>query len=978
VLTTGVDTVLGSTGVDVITGSTSGLASDNTFNNTDKIDGGGGNDRLVVTLNTDFAGFTTGSIANVETISLTNANPSARTFNALGTTGATKFEIDANDQNFTLSGLSSIPTVKLTNQNGSTGRDFTVEFGAASIPTGTSDAMTLELSDVGRAAVAATATAAAVTVQPTTLNLSNIEVANVTTAGTTVDVAFGGTLTNINLAGSAATTVASTPTTLTSFDASNATGAVTAALTTGGTAGRITAIKGGTAVDKVTINVADVAANAVISGGAGADVLTVTGNAGGTKQYAMSDVETVTFAVSGALTFSGAKASGLTTVTSSSTNTALVTLVGMGASDLEVKASGVTNNAGGITSDSTGNVTVSYSAAAATVAAASAADAPDADYTFAAMTGALTVNVGAFIDTSSTEIVADKATSLVINTTSGTTTASTPVQLTHLQGRIDADAATSITINSAGLLGAAGNPNVPFVVESAEALQATITQGTSAGYLELNTPELTTLNLTAGNTFDLTGSDFSALQVVTADVAKNTLTIPGIATAASVTLSGAGATSGSPSQVVLGGALGQSTNTYGLTLTASGLKGGLSSGNVAVRGGDGYATTIDVSGVSAASATAKAVDLGAIGGSAAGAVTINAAGTVGAVEFNNVDSAAAIKVTASPTKTFTIGNLTSASNAGNVELNVDGTTGAVKIGTFTGNNVTVKASDTIGGVKDATSAVNKFVISAKSSATVEVSSLEASTVTITSSSGSTGLAVALKGGSDIDTVTVTGAAGSNSLALTGDLGLGDDVVTVNGTAYTGTGSQTISLAGLQNYDVSSLTGSNAKDSIVGGSGRDLIVGGPGQDTLTGGAGKDVFLFNLGDSPVSAPDTITDFTGGTSGDTITWGGGAISRALQADVTGTGITINANSVVTFASTPASLTAAATAVSTALDDAGKFALFSYGGISYAFISDGETAAHTNDVVVILTGVTLPTTALSDGTDTANDPTGLQGFGA
>jgi Ca2+-binding RTX toxin-like protein len=185
------------------------------------------------------------------------------------------------------------------------------------------------------------------------------------------------------------------------------------------------------------------------------------------------------------------------------------------------------------------------------------------------------------------------------------------------------------------------------------------------------------------------------------------------------------------------------------------------------------------------------------------------------------------------------------------------------------------------------------------------------------------------------------------------------------------------VANLNNYDVSSLIGSNSKDVIVGGSGRDTITGGRGQDTLTGGAGKDVFVFNLGDSSVSAPDTITDFAFGTNGDTITWGGGTIRAGVQANVTGTGITVNANSVVTFATTPATLAAAVTAVSTGLAAAGDLALFTFGGTSYAFISDGDAAATTADVVVILTGVVLPTTILAAGTDTANTATGLTGFG-
>jgi hypothetical protein len=56
---------------------------------------------------------------------------------------------------------------------------------------------------------------------------------------------------------------------------------------------------------------------------------------------------------------------------------------------------------------------------------------------------------------------------------------------------------------------------------------------------------------------------------------------------------------------------------------------------------------------------------------------------------------------------------------------------------------------------------------------------------------------------------------------------------------------------------------------------------------------------------------------------------------------------------------------------DVAGKGALFTYNGTTYLFIDSGSTDA--NDVVVILTGVSLPTATVTDGSGT-----GLSGFGA
>ena len=50
------------------------------------------------------------------------------------------------------------------------------------------------------------------------------------------------------------------------------------------------------------------------------------------------------------------------------------------------------------------------------------------------------------------------------------------------------------------------------------------------------------------------------------------------------------------------------------------------------------------------------------------------------------------------------------------------------------------------------------------------------------------------------------------------------------------------------------------DTLDGGAGKDRLVGNLGQDWLTGGAGADTFAFKaLKDSPVAAPDIITDFS-----------------------------------------------------------------------------------------------------------------------
>ncbi len=66
-----------------------------------------------------------------------------------------------------------------------------------------------------------------------------------------------------------------------------------------------------------------------------------------------------------------------------------------------------------------------------------------------------------------------------------------------------------------------------------------------------------------------------------------------------------------------------------------------------------------------------------------------------------------------------------------------------------------------------------------------------------------------------------------------------------------------------------LNGMNGQDTLVGGSGDDILVGGTNKDTLVGGAGSDTFLFQVGDNY----DTLADFESGPGGDRIVFSGTA---------------------------------------------------------------------------------------------------------
>ena len=990
-LTTSSDTIAAGSAADTITGILTTLSSTGTFHSTDKIDGGAGDDSITLSLATDWAGFTTGNLTNVETVNITNASVGDRSFNAKGVTGVSSYVINANDAAVTMTNVAAIPAVTLTNQNASSADTFSLSFTAGSAPTtGTADAITLNLSDVGRAVVAATTTTAEVAAVPSTITLNSIETANIVTSGTSVDIALSSSsgLTKLNVSGSAATTIANTGTKLTSYDASGSTGAVTAVISDG-TDGNLSSIKGGSGVDKITVTTTDLVGNAVVVGGAGADTLTLDGGAA-TLQLQMSEVETLALKQTGALTFSGAKTTGLTTVSSTSSNTAATTMLSMGSGALEFKASGDTVNAGDISTDSTGNITVTYSASAAQLLAATTSAAPDADYTANSATGTVTVNVNAFVDTSASTVTANKAGALVVNTTSGKTTAVTPVEKTILGGTITAGVADSIVVNSAGLIGADSSTFATISAGSATTANITAAQ---ASYLILDTESLEELQISAGSTFNTTGSDFSALQVATADVAKNTLTFEALAAISSLTLTGAGVTVGSESAASIGD-LGATTNDYGLTLTASGLRGGLAVGAMNV--GAGNAINVDISGVRGGSSVTST--LGDIGASTAGNVSVNAAGVTGALTIGTVTAAGNISITSSTTKAFQVGAI-SGGTTGNVTLSLDNTLGAATIGTVAGKSVTIDASDTLGGVvgpsttvNGSTTTANTFAVTAKTAADVAVSSLAASAVKVTAASGSTALTVALTGGTLADQVQIVDVATVASIDVTGNLGTGTDNLTYTSLWATSTANQTFSISGLTGYETSTLTGSASgntitggagvdtidgaagNDVISGGAGADVITGGTGADTLTGGSSADTFFFDDGDSPVSAYDTITDL-GTTDKIKVTVDGSNVTIVRAGDetasTTAAGITDGVASFTSFSDQTAvdSLSEKATKLAVIMSD-NETALFVHGSDTFMFI---ETSG--DDLVVKLTGVALSQagTASGDGTTT-----GLIGFGA
>lgn len=948
------DSLVGGLGADIFAGVNSLLTSAKTMDVTDKIAGGAGNDTFNVAMNTAWSGFTTGTVTDVETIALTNNNSAETTFDASGISGATTYTLNAATGGFTsITDIGTgFKTLNINGQKGATGSttlSTTFVNGAAETAVAAvTDAVTVNVTDVG-------ATAAV------TLTLNSFETVNLNSTlsantGNAVSFSTTGAVSKLNVAGSGKITIAAVDNELTAFDASAATGVVTATLTNVSGVAQLATVLGGSASDVITVDTQDLKSNATISGGAGtADELKISNSitAGTTttvEEYVMTGFEKMTIGAVTAgstTTFSAVKTTDLATIATGTTTDANIVFLGLGANAITFEASGANTTSRSVTSDNTGVTTINLKAAGTAAVAGTGTDTSVTTYSLSD-SSAVTLNVKGYVSTASTEttVTAPKATSITVNTDAGFDAAG--VEKTTFNSTVSAATAKTFTVTAAGALGSAAKISAPEATTGT----VTYTNSTTAGELFLDTDKLQNLTVTTANTLDLDdGTALTKLQTLNIAANKGTTTFAdALADIGTITLSGTGVTSGSQSAIVLGD-LGSNDNGYDLTLSATGLKGSTASNTVTTNG-------LYVGNV----VTTKGYN-----------ATFNLTGVTGSVRIGNIsdatDTAKNVSVTApSIGGTLEVGDVVA---SGDVVINAAGADDA-SLGAVTGGTVNVDISGTA-----YPSTVGN--ITAGTSATVKYYGLSNNTQTIAGSATSTALAVNVTGGSLVDTITLSAGAAQTSITATGDLGASTDSVIVNANTSV---TKTISLAGLLNYDASTITGGTGKDTIIGGSGADVIRAGQGQDTLTGGDGKDSFVFNGGDSSVLAPDTITDFK---SGDEIQIGfGGDITtlKGTQTVAAGTTLaTIDSYGVATFANmttAPANLSAAVTAIEGAVaDTAGTWAFFSYSGDTYVFIESGTGASITTDIVVKLSGVVLPNAALTDANTSASF-TGLSGFGA
>ena len=227
--------------------------------------------------------------------------------------------------------------------------------------------------------------------------------------------------------------------------------------------------------------------------------------------------------------------------------------------------------------------------------------------------------------------------------------------------------------------------------------------------------------------------------------------------------------------------------------------------------------------------------------------------------------------------------------------------------------------------------------------------------------------------------TLNGGAGIDTLIG----GLGNDVYVVDTTTDTITensgegtdiiqSSVTFDLTVFPNIENLTLTGTVAingtgnagNNSLIGNSGNNTLNGGAGIDTLTGGTGSDIFVFQFGQSLVSAADRITDFAIGTDKiDLLTSLGVAMNAPTAftraANSTGTTLTNVVNSVFTDADGALTGNQALAVNSAALVSVTTSGIAG----TYLVINDGVAGFQSsNDLLVNITGYTGTLPALGN----------------
>ena len=343
---------------------------------------------------------------------------------------------------------------------------------------------------------------------------------------------------------------------------------------------------------------------------------------------------------------------------------------------------------------------------------------------------------------------------------------------------------------------------------------------------------------------------------------------------------------------------------------------------------------------------------------------ISAGVTAGGLTLNNVISTGTVELT----------GIVQAASAINVKDAAVGTTDVLNIKLNGTSNLVNTAATTIASVEtiNITTADSSALSNPAAASTVLLAVADATKITVTGNhgvdfTGSTLTKVATLDASGVagtgTTSTAIGTAGkvtfttvvtASDVSITG--GNGDDVFNAGSVGAT----KVATINGGAGNDT--ITGGLGKDVINGGDGNDTITGGAEADSLTGGAGSDTFKFAATtDSTLVNKDVINDFVANTYGQGLNGkvdenGATTTSTQLNGDVLDfDAITTMTKIAVGIYTNAADATVFLQNSGTATTDVLAAALDSTTGNLYVDLNSDGTA----DMVIQLTGVTTLTAA-------------------
>ncbi|WP_052040230.1 beta strand repeat-containing protein [Campylobacter fetus] len=780
-LTTENDTITGTEGGDLISGVVGSLASENTLNAGDVIDGGAGSDILKVDLKSNFTGLdSSGVIKGVEKISLLNSGLISRTFDAKGIDGLQTVALSG-EKGISVTNLANIVDVEV---NGFKGTNFNVDsIYADKVLDGSADVQNLKVNGVGAkgASVAITADK----IENLSLNATGKD--SFLKDITSKDVSVKGNA-NITLEVKAG---------VNSLDASASSGKVSADLK----AADVKTVKGGSGDDKFVVGTK--VANVNVDGGAGNDELEI--NGAGTLKPTVANVEKVTLDATGALTLAMDNAKDVSELNIKGDKGA-VTVVNSNISSLNFLSTAEGTNA--VTIDSENLATINYKAGTEAAEIKGNLTATKATN--------LTVNTDALANITSTgaTLTANSATSMSLNINAEKTAQSLKLSATKLKDlAVVNKSVDGFTIKGdANSLDALSNLNVTT--------DGKFSFDTITGLAGVSTVTLSGANDKSAVTLGDLGSD-----KVTQGIALNASGLKGGLSTKSISTTGSininlNAMSGDAKLAAA------NSITDNLSISVNGVEGKFETGalkaaastTVSLTNIKGASTIASLNGATTSLSIENTGDVTISNASSAleGDFSINANNANGLKTDVITANKGAISINANGVSAISVGNLSAKSS---ITLNAGDASTSVKAGDIAADSVNVDLSKVLGTTTVGKIKSNNIIYKAS-----ELSADTEGKIALASKGNIQNFKAEVTGSLGDDKIELTTAATTSSVTLSGDLGVGNDTVDINKDSAVDA-LKTVNLSGLTNY-ATSTTKLKAADgdtlTFNGGSGNDSV------------------------------------------------------------------------------------------------------------------------------------------------------------